>query len=290
MSNTGGFWNGQPALTMYAVLLQAPAPRDREGFIEHGVEMFTKIGGSRLRARHRGPARRSPRAATTAATTRAARSASCGRSSPTATAAPDLRRLRLPATVIHGAEDKLVRPSGGRATAKAIPGAKLVEIAGMGHGLPRGAWPVILGAIDETARRGPTPAAGSARRPAAACRITPPVIALALPLTRPVARVRLGRASAGPRAARRPSRRHRHTAAPARCRSARPSRCRGARGAGGRRRETPAASYSFSRAATCSTVPAIQRRRVRLRARPGLQRGHAALVVGLRRRRSPRRS
>ena len=43
---------------------------------------------------------------------------------------PDLRRLRLPATVIHGAEDKLVRPSGGRATAKAIPGAKLVEVPG----------------------------------------------------------------------------------------------------------------------------------------------------------------
>ena len=45
MSNTGGFWNGQPALTMYAVLLK-PAPRDREGFIQHAVEMFTKIGGS----------------------------------------------------------------------------------------------------------------------------------------------------------------------------------------------------------------------------------------------------
>ena len=45
MSNTGGFWNGQPALTMYAVLLR-PGPRDREGFIEHGVQIFAKIGGS----------------------------------------------------------------------------------------------------------------------------------------------------------------------------------------------------------------------------------------------------
>ena len=76
---------------------------------------------------------------------------------------PDLRRLRLPATVVHGTEDKLVRPSGGRATAKAIPGAKLVEIDGMGHGLPRGAWPVILGAIEDTANRAaaaPIPARG----------------------------------------------------------------------------------------------------------------------------------
>ena len=51
-----------------------------------------------------------------------------------------------------------MRPSGGRATAKAIPGAKLVEIDGMGHGLPRGAWPQILGAIEETAHRVPEPA------------------------------------------------------------------------------------------------------------------------------------
>src|SRR4051812_11499484 len=45
MSNTGGFFNGQPALTMYAVLLK-PSPRDRDGFIQHAVDMFTKIGGS----------------------------------------------------------------------------------------------------------------------------------------------------------------------------------------------------------------------------------------------------
>ena len=65
----------------------------------------------------------------------------------------------MPATVIHGAEDKLVRPSGGRATAKAIPGAQLVEIPGMGHGLPRGAWPQIIGAIADTATRGEAVAA-----------------------------------------------------------------------------------------------------------------------------------
>ena len=45
MSNTGGRWHGQPALSMYAVLLK-PSPSDRDGFIERGIEMFTKIGGS----------------------------------------------------------------------------------------------------------------------------------------------------------------------------------------------------------------------------------------------------
>src|SRR3954447_2003584 len=45
MSNTGSFWSGQPALTMYAVLLK-PAPRERSAFVEHAVQMFTRIGGS----------------------------------------------------------------------------------------------------------------------------------------------------------------------------------------------------------------------------------------------------
>src|SRR3954463_5988656 len=44
MSNTGGFFTGQPALTMYAVLLK-PSPRERERFINHAVTMFEKIGG-----------------------------------------------------------------------------------------------------------------------------------------------------------------------------------------------------------------------------------------------------
>ncbi|MEZ5078624.1 MAG: alpha/beta fold hydrolase [Solirubrobacterales bacterium] len=51
-----------------------------------------------------------------------------------------LGRLALPATVIHGASDPLVRPAGGRATARAIPGARLRMVEGMGHDLPRQLW------------------------------------------------------------------------------------------------------------------------------------------------------
>lgn len=47
-----------------------------------------------------------------------------------------LHSLRIPAAVIHGMEDRLVHPSGGRATAQAIPGAQLLLIPGMGHDLP----------------------------------------------------------------------------------------------------------------------------------------------------------
>lgn len=60
---------------------------------------------------------------------------------------PHLKKLCLPALVLHGTQDRLVFPLGGKATAKAIPGAKLRLIEGMGHALPRAAWPQITSAI-----------------------------------------------------------------------------------------------------------------------------------------------
>jgi len=66
---------------------------------------------------------------------------------------PMLRRLRLPALVVHGDADPLVRPSGGRATARAIPGAKLVIYPGMGHDLPVLLQPDIADEIAALARR-----------------------------------------------------------------------------------------------------------------------------------------
>jgi pimeloyl-ACP methyl ester carboxylesterase len=48
----------------------------------------------------------------------------------------DLAGLQVPTLVIHGDADPLVDPSGGRATAAAIPGAQLMLISGMGHDLP----------------------------------------------------------------------------------------------------------------------------------------------------------
>jgi len=66
---------------------------------------------------------------------------------------PLLRRLRLPALVVHGDADPLVRPSGGRATARAIPGAKLVIYPGMGHDLPVLLQPDIADEIAALARR-----------------------------------------------------------------------------------------------------------------------------------------
>ena len=73
--------------------------------------------------------------------------------------AADLKQIRVPTLVIHGKSDRLVRPSGGRATARAIPGAKLDLIDGMGHDLPRGVWPRILDGIEQTTARAAEPAA-----------------------------------------------------------------------------------------------------------------------------------
>jgi pimeloyl-ACP methyl ester carboxylesterase len=64
-----------------------------------------------------------------------------------------LRSLSVPALVIHGADDPLVDVSGGRATARAIPGAELIVYDGMGHHLPPGLWAEVARRIAAFARR-----------------------------------------------------------------------------------------------------------------------------------------
>lgn len=65
----------------------------------------------------------------------------------------DLAKLDLPATVIHGLRDPLVNPSGGRATAGAIPGSEFISIAGMGHDIPVQLYGTFIDAIARTAGR-----------------------------------------------------------------------------------------------------------------------------------------
>jgi pimeloyl-ACP methyl ester carboxylesterase len=63
-----------------------------------------------------------------------------------------LRELRIPAVILHGADDPLIHVSGGEATARAIPGARLVVVPGMGHDLPEGVWPIVIDAIVANSR------------------------------------------------------------------------------------------------------------------------------------------
>jgi len=52
----------------------------------------------------------------------------------------ELANVRLPVLVLHGSRDTLIDPSGGRRTAELIPGARYVEIKGMGHDYPPPVW------------------------------------------------------------------------------------------------------------------------------------------------------
>jgi pimeloyl-ACP methyl ester carboxylesterase len=64
-----------------------------------------------------------------------------------------LHGLSVPTLVVHGLSDRLVHVSGGRATSRAIPGAELLLIPGMGHDLPRELWQIFADGIERTAQR-----------------------------------------------------------------------------------------------------------------------------------------
>ncbi len=63
----------------------------------------------------------------------------------------DLAALTVPTLVIHGSADTLIQPDGGRHTAAVIPGARLVEVDGMGHDLPASRWGLLAEAVAELA-------------------------------------------------------------------------------------------------------------------------------------------
>jgi pimeloyl-ACP methyl ester carboxylesterase len=65
---------------------------------------------------------------------------------------PALERLTLPALVIHGQADPLVRVEGGHDTHQALRDSKLLILEGMGHDLPEPVWPEVVAAIDELTR------------------------------------------------------------------------------------------------------------------------------------------
>ncbi len=64
-----------------------------------------------------------------------------------------LAAIRTPTLVFHGAADPLIPAAAGRATARAIPGARLEVVDGMGHHMPSGVWDRLVGAIADNAAR-----------------------------------------------------------------------------------------------------------------------------------------
>jgi pimeloyl-ACP methyl ester carboxylesterase len=150
MSTTGSRRHGQPAFSVYRYLLRPP-PRDRDGYIQRSAEVFGLVGSTGFDRDEQYIRERAGRSYDRGFDVRAG-----GRQLGAIVASGDrtkaLHRITAPTLVIHGTVDKMIRPSGGKATARAIPGARLMLIEGMGHDLPRGAWPRIIDAIAEHAR------------------------------------------------------------------------------------------------------------------------------------------
>jgi pimeloyl-ACP methyl ester carboxylesterase len=69
---------------------------------------------------------------------------------------PKLRELTIPTAVVHGLNDRMVHVSGGRATARAVPGSELVLVPGMGHDLPPALFDQFARVIQRTAARART--------------------------------------------------------------------------------------------------------------------------------------
>jgi pimeloyl-ACP methyl ester carboxylesterase len=145
MSTTGNPQVGQPKPEAMAMLM-TPPPTTRDEAIEAGVRATRTIGSSgfpfdEAKAREFA-ARAYDRMNYPVGTTRqlVAILASGDRTEA-------LRKLSVPTLVVHGEADPLVTPSGGKATADAIPGAKLVTIPGMGHDIPAGARDRIVDEI-----------------------------------------------------------------------------------------------------------------------------------------------
>jgi pimeloyl-ACP methyl ester carboxylesterase len=95
--------------------------------------------------------------AATAAFERSYDPAGAARQTMAIAASPDrteaLGSVTAPTLVIHGLADRLVRPSGGIATAKAVGDSRLVMYPDMGHDLPRARWEEIIGEIAVNAAR-----------------------------------------------------------------------------------------------------------------------------------------
>jgi pimeloyl-ACP methyl ester carboxylesterase len=151
MSTTGDPAVGQPHPEALPALMTRP-PADRDGFAEFVVGAWKVIGSPGF-----APDDKALRARAQASYDRGIHPDGTARQLVAVLASGDrteaLRRLDVPTVVIHGTDDPLIDVSGGKATAEAIPGAKLELIPGMGHDLPRQLWPRLVELISENAAR-----------------------------------------------------------------------------------------------------------------------------------------
>ncbi len=135
--------------------LLKPLPADHDAAIEQIAALYALIGSKTYAESER--ARRYDMA--TRAYERARHPEGAARQVTAAVIAPDrtsrLQQLEVPALVIHGAEDSLIRIAGGEATRAAIPGSSYMPLDAMGHDLPAPLLGAVVEAIAENAARRP---------------------------------------------------------------------------------------------------------------------------------------
>ena len=149
MSTTGDPKVGRPKARVLLRGVRRPEPTP-ETAVDQGVELFRDISGptfdeQKFRELFQADLERSWRPHGTARNF-AAILASGDRTEA-------LRRLQVPTLVIHGLLDSLVKPSGGIATAEAVPGSRLLLFNDMGHDLPSTRLREIADAITTNAAR-----------------------------------------------------------------------------------------------------------------------------------------
>jgi len=147
MSATGSRREFTPTPSAMTALMKK-APTDRDAYIENRLIKLRQVGAS-LTAQDEDDSRATAKLAFDrglhpqgVARQMAAMFASGSRYE-------QLKSLAIPSLVIHGRKDPLAHVRGGRRTARAIPGAKYVEIAEMGHHLSRAFWPQMIHAISD---------------------------------------------------------------------------------------------------------------------------------------------
>jgi pimeloyl-ACP methyl ester carboxylesterase len=148
MSTTGDPDVGLPSPEAMTQIMSA-SPPDREGYLRHQLTSIRTWGspdaydeawirrtnGEAYDRAFHPPGQARQLLALRAATSRTAALAS----------------VRVPMLVLHGDQDRLVDPSGGRRTAEALPGARFELIEGLGHDYPPAYWDTIVGFVADHA-------------------------------------------------------------------------------------------------------------------------------------------
>ena len=149
MSHTGDRKNGGIAASLVRKMA-TDKPPTRDNAVEHSVEIFRRFSGPHFNADdHRALAQAAiERSFTPAGVARQTAAIAASRDRTTLLGAVD-----VPTLVVHGLLDPLIKPSGGEATTKAIPGSRLLAFADMAHDLPRPRWTELRDEIVRNAQR-----------------------------------------------------------------------------------------------------------------------------------------